>query len=171
MRHRVAGHHLSRTSSQRRALFRNLIRELYLHERIVTTDAKARAVRADAEKLITKAKAGVGTDGNRVHAQRQVVAYLNDMTVAKMVFDVFAPRYAVRPGGYTRIIKLGQRWGDGAEMVMLELVDAPSVTASADGDKKKGGKKSQPDKSDKADKKAKPDQKGSSEKKGWGAKR
>ena len=99
MRHRVAGHHLGRSSSQRRALFRSLIRELYLHERIVTTDAKARAVRADAEKLITKAKAGVATDGNRVHAQRQVVAYLNDMTVAKKVFDVFAPRYAVPAGG------------------------------------------------------------------------
>lgn len=164
MRHRVAGRHLGRTSSQRRALFRSLIRELYLHERIVTTEAKARAVRADAEKLITKAKIGVGADGNRVHAQRQVVAYLNDKTVAKKVFDVFAPRYAVRPGGYTRIIKLGQRWGDGADMVMLELVDAPSVVAE-NGDDKKKGKKDKPDKAGKTDKKAKSDDKAKKDKK------
>ena len=83
MRHRVAGSKLSRTSDQRKALFRNLIRELYIHERITTTEAKARAVRADAEKLITKAKQGLAEGGNRVFAQRQVVAYLNDQTVAK----------------------------------------------------------------------------------------
>jgi len=123
MRHRVSGRHLSRNSAQRKSLFRNLVRELYLHERIVTTEAKARAVRADAERLITKAKRGVAADGSRVHAQRQVVAYLNDKTVAKKVFDVFAPRYAERNGGYTRILKLGKRHGDAADMVLLELVD------------------------------------------------
>lgn len=114
---------MGRNSAQRKSLFRNLIRELYLHERIVTTEAKARAVRGDAERLITKAKRGVSEDGNRVHAQRQVVAYLNDKTVAKKVFDVFAPRYAARNGGYTRMIKLGKRQGDAADMVILELVD------------------------------------------------
>ncbi|GIK74095.1 MAG: hypothetical protein BroJett021_30830 [Chloroflexota bacterium] len=123
MRHRVYGRRLGRNSAQRKSLFRNLIRELYLHERIVTTEAKARAVRGDAERLITKAKRGVSEDGNRVHAQRQVVAYLNDKTVAKKVFDVFAPRYAARNGGYTRMIKLGKRQGDAADMVILELVD------------------------------------------------
>lgn len=123
MRHRVAGRHLGRNSAQRKALFRNLVRELYLHERIITTEAKARSIRGDAERLITKAKRGVGGEGNRVHAQRQLVAYLNDQTVAKKVFDVFAPRYAARNGGYTRMIKIGKRQGDAADMVVLELVD------------------------------------------------
>ncbi len=123
MRHRVAGRHLGRNTAQRKALFRNLVRELYLHERIITTEAKARAIRADAEKLITKAKHGVTTDGYRVHAQRQVVAYLGDQTVTKKVFDVFVPRYAARNGGYTRMIKIGKRQGDAADMVVLELVD------------------------------------------------
>ena len=123
MRHRVAGYKLSRSSSQRKALFRNLIRELYIHERITTTEAKARAVRADAEKLITKAKQGLAEGGNRVHAQRQVVAYLNDKTVAKKVFDEIAPRYVDRHGGYTRMLKVGKRMGDAADMAILELVD------------------------------------------------
>lgn len=123
MRHQIAGRKLSRTSGQRKALFRNLIRELYIHERIITTEAKARAVRSDAEKLITKAKHGLSGKIARVHAQRQVVAYLNDKTVAKKVFDELAPRYMERNGGYTRILKLGKRFGDAAEMAIIELVD------------------------------------------------
>jgi large subunit ribosomal protein L17 len=101
MRHGVAGRHLGRNTAQRKALFRNLVRELYLHERIITTEAKARSIRADAEKLITKAKHGVSSDAYRVHAQRQVVAYLNDKTVAKKVFDEFAticgPQWRLHP--------------------------------------------------------------------------
>jgi len=127
MRHGVAGRHLGRNTAQRKALFRNLVRELYLHERIITTEAKARSIRADAEKLITKAKHGVSSETYRVHAQRQVVAYLNDKTVAKKVFDEFAPRYAARNGGYTRMIKIGKRQGDAADMVVLELVDRPAA--------------------------------------------
>jgi len=127
MRHGVAGRHLGRNEAQRKALFRNLVRELYLHERIITTEAKARSIRADAEKLITKAKHGVSSESYRVHAQRQVVAYLNDKTVAKKVFDEFAPRYAARNGGYTRMIKIGKRQGDAADMVVLELVDRPAA--------------------------------------------
>lgn len=123
MRHQIAGRKLSRTSAQRKALFRNLIRELYIHERIITTEAKARAVRSDAEKLITKAKHGLSGKIARVHAQRQVVAYLNDKTVAKKVFDELAPRYMERNGGYTRILKLGKRFGDAAEMAIIELVE------------------------------------------------
>ena len=123
MRHQIAGRTLGRDSGHRKALFRNLIKELYRHERIVTTEAKARAIRSDAEKLITKAKRGLAEGGNRVHAQRQVVAYLNDKTIAKKVFDELAPRYEERPGGYTRMIKLGKRRGDAADMVILELVD------------------------------------------------
>lgn len=123
MRHKISGRILGRDSGHRKALFRNLIKELYTHERIMTTDAKARSIRSEAEKLITKAKRGIADGGNRVHAQRQVVSYLNDKTIAKKVFDEFAPRYADRNGGYTRIIKLGKRQGDAADMVILELVD------------------------------------------------
>jgi large subunit ribosomal protein L17 len=124
MRHRVAGRTLGRDAAHRKALFRNLIKELYKHERITTTEAKARAVRGDAEKLITKAKRGIADGGNRVHAQRQLVAYLNDKTLAKKVFDELAPRYANRNGGYTRMIKIGKRQGDAADIVILELVDS-----------------------------------------------
>jgi large subunit ribosomal protein L17 len=122
MRHNIAGYKLGRSTAERKSLFRNLIRDLYIHERIVTTEAKARAVRSDAEKLITKAKRGLADGGNRVHAQRQVVSYLNDKTVAKKVFDELAPRYQDRPGGYVRILKLGKRLGDAADMAVLELV-------------------------------------------------
>jgi large subunit ribosomal protein L17 len=123
MRHRVAGRHLGRDAAARKALFSNLVRELYLHGRITTTEAKARAIRGDAEKLITKAKHGLREGGNRVHAQRQLVAYLGDMTVAKKVFDEYAPRFMERPGGYTRMIKIGKRQGDAADMAILELLD------------------------------------------------
>lgn len=124
MRHRISGRVLGRDSGHRKALFRNLIKDLFTYERIETTEAKARAIRSDAEKLITKAKRGVADGGNRVHAQRQVVAYLNDKDIAKKVFDDFAPRYADRNGGYTRMVKIGQRQGDAAKMVVLELVDS-----------------------------------------------
>ena len=123
MRHNIKGRQLGRDSAHRKSLFRNLIKDLYTHERIVTTEAKARAVRSDAEKLITKAKRGLTDGGNRVHAQRQVVAYLNDKPIATKLFDDIAPRYSERPGGYTRMIKVGPRQGDGANMVILELVD------------------------------------------------
>ncbi len=123
MRHRVAGRTLGRDAAARKALFRNLVRELYIHGRITTTEAKARAIRSDAEKLITKAKHGLSDGGNRVHAQRQVVAYLGDMTVAKKVFDEYAPRFMERNGGYTRMLKIGKRQGDAADMAILELVE------------------------------------------------
>jgi large subunit ribosomal protein L17 len=129
MRHRIAGRILGRDAGHRKALFRNLIRELYLHGRITTTEAKARAIRSDAEKLITKAKHGLADGGVRVHAQRQVVAYLNDKTVAKKVFDEIAPRYTTRNGGYTRIIKLGKRQGDAADMAIIELVEGEPSAA------------------------------------------
>ena len=122
MRHRISGRILGRDAGHRKALFRNLVRELYLHGRIITTEAKARAIRSDAEKLITKAKNGLeGTA--RVHASRQLVAYLNDKSVTKKVFDEIAPRYATRNGGYTRIIKIGKRQGDAADMAIIELVE------------------------------------------------
>lgn len=124
MRHRRSGRQLSRNSGQRKALFRNLTKELFTHEVIHTTEAKAKAVRPNAEKLITLAKRGVaGSPEYQVHARRLAQARLNDPQTVKKLFDTLAPRYATRPGGYIRIVKLGQRKGDGAEMVQIELVE------------------------------------------------
>jgi large subunit ribosomal protein L17 len=116
MRHRVAGRRLKRSRGDRRALFRNLITELFRHERIRTTEAKAKAVRGEAERLITLAKRG------DLHARRQVLRTITDPQIVKRLFDEIAPRYQERPGGYTRLVKLGPRLGDAAPMVILELV-------------------------------------------------
>ena len=123
MRHRVAGRRLGRSSGHRQALRRNLIIELFRHERIKTTEAKAKAIRSDAEKLITLAKRGLQNDSYTLHARRQAVAALNDPVIAKKLFDELAPRYEERKGGYTRLYKLGRRQGDGAPLVVLELVE------------------------------------------------
>lgn len=125
MRHRVAGRRLGRSGGHRTALRRSLITELLRHERIRTTRAKADAIRGAAERLITTAKRGnAGGDLKAVHARRLVAARLNDPEIVKKLFDEIAPRYADRPGGYTRIVRLGPRPGDAAEMVLLELVEA-----------------------------------------------
>ena len=121
MRHRRAGRQLGRNSAQRKALFRNLTKELVDHEVIHTTEAKAKSVRPLAEKLITLAKHG--QQENRVHAQRLAMARLNDPAIVKKLFNELAPRYATRPGGYVRLTKLGPRKGDGAEMVQSELME------------------------------------------------
>lgn len=123
MRHRVAGKKLNRSTGHRRALFRNLTTEVLRHGRIRTTRAKADSVRPSVEKVITIAKKGLADENYRLHARRLVVARLNDPDVAQKVFDEIAPRYMERPGGYTRVLKLGARQGDGAEMVLLELVE------------------------------------------------
>ena len=125
MRHRVAGRRLNRSSGHRKALRRNLITELFRHERIRTTRAKASAIRGAAEKLITSAKRGnaAGDETKVVHARRLATTRLHDPKMVKKLFDEIAPRYIDRPGGYTRIIKLGPRAGDAAEMVLLELVE------------------------------------------------
>jgi large subunit ribosomal protein L17 len=125
MRHRVAGRRLNRSSGHRKALRRNLITELFRHERIHTTRAKAAAVRGAAEKLITTAKRGNAAEDNAktVHARRLVSAQINDTEIVKKLFDELAPRYVDRMGGYTRVIKIGPRSGDAAEMVLLELVE------------------------------------------------
>lgn len=122
MKHGVAGRKLGRNASQRKALWRGLITELFRYDRISTTDAKARSVRGDAEHLITIAKRSMGDGGNAVHARRMAARTITDPVVTKRLFDEVAPRFLERPGGYTRIIKLGPRLGDGAEMVVLELV-------------------------------------------------
>ena len=116
MRHRVSGRHLSRSTSHRRALYRNQVTDLLRHEKIVTTEAKAKEVRSLAEKMITLGKAG------DLSSHRQALAFITCKKVAKKMFDEVAPRYADRTGGYTRMTKLGARLGDGASMVQLELV-------------------------------------------------
>jgi large subunit ribosomal protein L17 len=118
MRHKVAGYRLGRTKAARIALRRNLIKQFFTHERIRTTRAKAAAIRGEAEKLITK-----GTDAEKVHAQRLVASRLGDKSLNQRLFEEIAPRFANRPGGYTRVLKLGTRMGDSAEMVILELVE------------------------------------------------
>ena len=124
MRHHVSGYKLSRTKDQRKALRRILIKQLFEHNRIQTTHAKAKAIRGDAEKLITLAKnSAKGSDIDKVNARRLAAASLNDAEIVKKLFDDVAPRFENRNGGYTRMIKLGQRTGDSADMVVLELVE------------------------------------------------
>jgi len=124
MRHKVAGYRLGRTSGARVALRRNLVRQLLTHDRIRTTKAKAAAVRGEAEKIITIARnSASGTDADKVSARRKVVAKLGDNGIIKRLFDEVAPRFANRNGGYTRVVKIGPRLGDSAEMVILELVE------------------------------------------------
>jgi large subunit ribosomal protein L17 len=126
MRHRVYGKQLGRSSDQRRALRRSLAAALLQHERIETIEAKAAFVRDYVEKLITTAKRGLAhSDPNRaVHARRIAASRLNnDRDLVGKLFDTLAPRYESRPGGYTRVLKLGPRKGDAAPMVLLELVD------------------------------------------------
>ena len=117
MRHRVSGRKLGRTSSHRRAMFRNQLASLIEHERIRTTLHKAKELRPLAEKMITQGKR------DTLHARRQVRRWVDDRSLLKKLFDDIAPRFAERPGGYTRIVKLGPRLGDAAEMAILELVD------------------------------------------------
>lgn len=165
MRHGKAGRHLKRSSGHRQALYRNLMTELFRHERIQTTEAKARAVRPLAEKLLTKARKArpervvdlakqrdvtklsawfnarradqliALADGGdeealrqmagevALHARRQVIATLTDKSIAYKLVDEIAPRFEDRPGGYTRMFKLGMRRGDAAKMAILELVE------------------------------------------------
>ena len=116
MRHRVAGRRLGRHSDQRKALYRGLVRDLLIHERIQTTVAKAKEVRGLAERVITYGKKGT------LNHRRLALAFLPDKDVVAKVFDDLSQRYENRPGGYTRVLKLGPRKGDGAPMAILELV-------------------------------------------------
>jgi large subunit ribosomal protein L17 len=125
MRHQVAGYKLGRSKGARIALRRNLIKQLFTHERITTTRAKAEAIRGEAERMITIARRSADAeDSGKVHARRLVAARLGGGNeVVQKLFDEIAPRFAERPGGYTRMLKLGPRLGDSAQMVMLELVE------------------------------------------------
>jgi len=116
MRHKIAGRHLSRSSSHRRALYRNLVTDLLKHEKIVTTEAKAKEVRGMAEKMITLGRK------SGLQSYRQAISFITDKKVTEKIFTELGPRYKERPGGYTRLTKLEPRLGDGAPMVQLELV-------------------------------------------------
>jgi large subunit ribosomal protein L17 len=117
MRHRKAGKKLSRNSSHRKALMRNLVTELLRHGRIKTTLAKAKAMRSPAEKMITLGKRG------DLHARRQALSFIQSKDVVHELFDTIAAKYAERQGGYTRILRLGQRKGDAAPIAIIELVE------------------------------------------------
>ena len=124
MRHQVAGFKLSRSKDQRSALRRTLINQLFEHERIRTTRTKAQAIRGDAERLITLARnSGNGSDIDKVNARRLAAARMANPDAVRKLFDDIAPRYANRNGGYTRMLRMGQRLGDAAEIVLLELVE------------------------------------------------
>jgi large subunit ribosomal protein L17 len=126
MRHRRAGKKLGRDSAHRKALYSNLAGALIEHGRIKTTEAKAKAVKPFAEQMITLGKRG------DLHARRLALAELRSQDVVHQLFADVAPRFADRPGGYTRIVRLGPRNGDAAEMVYLELVDhVPAGSASS----------------------------------------
>ena len=116
------GYALGSNPSHHRLMLRNLAESLFEHERIRTTEAKAKALRPYAERLITKAKKGT------VHHRRQVLSDIENRAVVHKLFDDIGPRFSERNGGYTRILKLGQRSGDGAPMALIELVEGPSVT-------------------------------------------
>jgi len=119
MRHRIAGRHFKRHTGARLAFYRGLVKALLLHEKIKTTEARAKEISGQAHKLIT-----LGKEEGSLHARRQIIAALGgDQQLAAKVIDVLGPRFKERPGGYTRMAALGPRVGDAAPMVMLELVD------------------------------------------------
>jgi large subunit ribosomal protein L17 len=117
MRHNKSGKRLGRNSSHRKAMMRNMVTSLFAHEKITTTDIRAKELRKIAEKMITLGKRG------DIHARRQAMQVIRDRKVVGKLFDLVAPRYKDRPGGYTRIIKLGQRTGDNASLSLIELVE------------------------------------------------
>jgi large subunit ribosomal protein L17 len=125
MRHQVAGYKLGRSKGARIALRRTLIKQFFTHERITTTRTKAEAIRGDAERMITVARhSAEASPAAKVNARRLVAARLGGGDdVVKKLFDEIGPRFATRPGGYTRMLKLGPRFGDSAQMVILELVE------------------------------------------------
>src|SRR5919198_3860256 len=133
MKHRVVGRRLDRTTEHRTAMFRNLVTSLFRHERIVTTTPKAKEIKRFADKFITLAKQGTA------HARRLANRDVRDVEVLNKLFETLGPRFKSRAGGYTRIVRVGRRAGDAAEMAMIELVER--TPAQAEGDKKGEGAK------------------------------
>ncbi len=133
MRHQKAGRKLGRTSAHRSALYRNLVRELLARDRIETTDEKAKEIRRYADRMVTLGKSGT------LAARRRAIAFLRDPKVVHRLFDDIAPRFAERPGGYTRVVKLGTRVGDAAKLSMIELT---GTSEAVDSDKKRKRRRS-----------------------------
>jgi|ERR1700733_13943707 large subunit ribosomal protein L17 len=119
MRHRNQGRKLGRTTAHREAMFANMAASLIKHEQIKTTLPKAKELRPIVEKLVTLSRRG----GSDLHARRQALSQIKDATQVRKLFDVLGPRYAERPGGYIRVLKAGFRFGDNAEMAVIEFVD------------------------------------------------
>jgi len=140
MRHRNQGRKLNRTSSHREAMFANMTAALIKHEQIKTTLPKAKELRPIVEKLVTLSRRGA-TD---LHARRQALAQVRDAAQVRKLFDVLGPRYAERPGGYTRVLKAGFRFGDNAEMAFIEFIDRDESAKGQDSgpveDEEEGGK-------------------------------
>jgi len=138
MRHRNAGRKLNRTSSHRTAMFANMMAALIKHEQIKTTLPKAKTLRPVVEKLVTLSRRGP-TD---LHARRQAIAQVRDLDQVRKLFDVIGPRYAARPGGYTRVLKAGFRYGDNAEMAVIEFIDRDEDAKGLDSGPVMGGEDS-----------------------------
>ena len=138
MRHRYAGRKLNRTSSHRTAMFANMMAALIKHEQIKTTLPKAKTLRPVVEKLVTLSRRGP-TD---LHARRQAIAQVRDLDQVKKLFDVIGPRYSTRPGGYTRVLKAGFRYGDNAEMAVIEFIDRDEDAKGLDSGPVMGGEDS-----------------------------
>jgi len=145
MRHRVGFNRLDRKTSHRKAMKRNMVISLFRYERIETTKAKALEVRREAEKMITRAKV------DSVHNRRIIAKDVNDKAVLNKLFTEIAPMFTDRPGGYTRILKLGQRKGDAAEVVILELVTKTDEVKESKKKSKKKAKKAEEPKSEEAE--------------------
>lgn len=144
MRHRVAGKKLGRKTAHRVMMFRNMVTSLLDKERILTTVDRAKAVRPIAERMITLGKR------ESLHARRQALAFINDPAVVAKLFETLAPRFAQRPGGYTRIVRSGNRVGDGAEKAYIELVGYEFKSGKGDAGKDAGKKASKGEKKEKA---------------------
>jgi large subunit ribosomal protein L17 len=141
MRHRRSGRKLGRVSEHRRALFRNQLRSLIAHERIITTLPKAKELRPIAERMVT-----LGRRADSLHAHRLAARWVVDRDLVKRLFAEIGPRFVNRPGGYTRIVKIGPRHGDGAELAILEFVDykLPEAKGKSGGESKKEKKRRRP---------------------------
>ena len=143
MRHLNAGRKLNRTASHRKALFRNLVTSLLQHEHVRTTDAKAKELRRFADRMITLGKRGT------LHARRQALSYIRSRAVVTKLFDEIATRFRERPGGYTRLVKVGSRHGDAASMSVVELTDR-GETARVEAERKRERRRRRADKKDAA---------------------
>src|SRR5690242_7387387 len=164
MKHRVVGRRLDRTTEHRTAMFRNMVTSLIRHERITTTTPKAKELKRFADKIITLAKKG------SPHARRIANRDVRDVEVLNKLFGSIADRFKARPGGYTRLVRVGRRAGDNAELAVIELVDRSAAAAAPEGEAKGEAKAAKAPKAPKAEKKPKAEKAEKAEKKAKKAK-